>query len=150
MTRPEPMPVLSAKLSKPPFRGFALLCLLAACAARAGRQEEKDVVTYHPSSQVRVIPDLVYATYGRQRLLLDLYLPLRQAEKFPAVVVVRGGGWLASDRKRFAHVSAALAERGVVAASIEYRTAGEALFPGAIQDVKAAIRWLRAHAARYG
>jgi arylsulfatase A len=96
-----------------------------------------------------VLPDLAYATYGQQRLFLDLYLPLRPAGDRPAVVVVRGGGWLVGDRKRFAHIASALADRGVVAASIEYRTADQALFPAAIQDVKAAIRWLRAHAAEY-
>lgn len=57
---------------------------------------------------------------------------------------------MVNDRKRFAHVASALAERGVAAACIEYRTADEAAFPGAIQDVKAAVRWMRANATRYG
>jgi pectinesterase len=57
---------------------------------------------------------------------------------------------MVNDRKRFAHVASALAERGIAAACIEYRTADEAPFPGAIQDVKAAVRWMRANAKRYG
>jgi len=57
---------------------------------------------------------------------------------------------MVNDRKRFAHVASALAERGVAAACIEYRTADEAAFPGAIQDVKAAVRWMRANATKYG
>jgi pectinesterase len=39
---------------------------------------------------------------------------------------------------------------GVVAASIEYRTSDEAKFPAAVQDVKTAVRWMRAHAVEYG
>lgn len=54
------------------------------------------------------------------------------------------------DRKRFAHVASALAERGVAAACIEYRTADQAVFPAAIQDVKAGVRWMRANAVQYG
>lgn len=57
---------------------------------------------------------------------------------------------MVNDRAEFAHVASALAERGVAAASIEYRTADEAAFPGAVQDVRAAIRWMRANAAVYG
>jgi len=66
------------------------------------------------------------------------------------VIVVRGGGWMVNDRKRFAHIASALAERGLAAASIEYRSADEAAFPGAVQDVKAAVRWMRANSQTYG
>src|SRR5439155_21813510 len=48
------------------------------------------------------------------------------------------------------HIASALAEKGVAAACIEYRTAEEAAFPGALQDVKAAVRWMRTNAAKYG
>ena len=57
---------------------------------------------------------------------------------------------MVNDRTRFAHVASALAEKGVAAACIEYRTADEVAFPCAIQDVKAAVRWMRANAAQYG
>jgi acetyl esterase/lipase len=127
-------------------------CLLfgARVAAVQGEPAEKDFVEYRPSAQVRVIPDLAYAKYGDRTLPLDLYLPSEPGQGRPGVIVVRGGGWMVNDRKRFAHVASALAEKGVAAACIEYRIAEEAAFPGAIQDVKAAVRWMRANAARYG
>jgi arylsulfatase A len=129
---------------------FGPCLLLAAIVAEAqGEPSEKDFVEYRPSARVRVIPDLTYAKYGDRTLLLDLYLPPQPGKVRPGVIVVRGGGWMVNDRKRFAHVASALAERGVAAACIEYRTAEEAPFPGAIQDVKAAVRWMRANAARY-
>src|SRR5438093_5896434 len=107
-------------------------------------------VQYHPSPRVRVVPDLVFARYVKRALRLDLYLPIDSKEAVPGVIVIRGGGWTVNDRKESAHVASALAERGVAAASIEYRTADEAAFPRALQDVKAAIRWMRANARLYG
>jgi len=123
----EPIPTQATQLSKDPTR-----------------------VQYHPSPRVRVVPAIVFARYGKRALRLDLYLPIDSKEAVPGVIVIRGGGWMVNDRKESAHVASALAERGVAAASIEYRTADEAAFPGAVQDVKAAIRWMRASAKPYG
>jgi acetyl esterase/lipase len=71
------------------------------------------------------------------------------------IVYVHGGGWIAGGPRRSAAYSdwpkvlASVAARGYVVASVSYRFSREAPFPAAIQDVKAAIRWLRAHAATY-
>ncbi|HYO46281.1 MAG TPA: alpha/beta hydrolase, partial [Gemmatimonadota bacterium] len=107
-------------------------------------------VRYRPSDRVRVVPGAVFARYGSRSLRLDLYLPAEEVGAVPGVVVIRGGGWTVNDRAESAHVAAALAERGVAAATIEYRTADEAPFPAAVQDVKAAVRWMRANATTYG
>jgi acetyl esterase/lipase len=107
-------------------------------------------VQYHPSPRVRVVPDIMFARYGKRALRLDLYLPIVNKAAVPGVIVIRGGGWTVNDKGESAHVASALAERGVAAASIEYRTAHEAPFPGAVQDVKAAVRWMRANAKLYG
>src|SRR5215475_2778654 len=129
---------------------LALAASLVFAANSYEQPRQKNFVKYHVSPKVRVVSKLLYAQYGRRRLFLDLYLPLPAAQNRPGVIVVRGGGWLVGDRKRFAHVASALAERGVAAACIEYRTADKAPFPAAIQDVKAAIRWMRANAKQYG
>jgi len=126
-------------------------CITLLPADLPAGQAEQDFVQYSASPRVRVVPDLVYARYGQRALLLDLYLPMNPAKRaFPGAIVVRGGGWMVNDRKRFAHIASALAERGLAAASIEYRNADEAAFPGAIQDVKAAVRWMRANSRTYG
>lgn len=129
---------------------FALAASLVFAANSYEQLRQKNFVKYHTSPKVRVVSKLMYAQYGRRRLFLDLYLPRPAAQNRPGVIVVRGGGWLVGDRKRFAHVASALAERGVAAACIEYRTADKAPFPAAIQDVKAAVRWIRANAKQYG
>jgi acetyl esterase/lipase len=100
---------------------------------------------------VRVVHDLVYAEYGERRLKLDLYLPSESGKRgaTPAVIVVRGGGWRSGDKEAFGFIAGQLAKEGFVAASIEYRTSAEARFPAAVQDVKAAVRWMRAHASAY-
>jgi len=106
-------------------------------------------------------PSLVYAQpVGFRRLTLDLYLPpasrARPAAGYPLVVYLHGGAWLAGDARAnrpfvdFPGVLASLAARGYAVASLEYRLSGEARFPAQIQDVKAAIRWIRSHASAYG
>lgn len=94
--------------------------------------------------------DVVYARYGDRTLLADLFVPQDKPGPLPAVVVVHGGGWANGDKARFRALSLALAARGYVTAAVEYRLAGEARFPAAIHDVRAAVGFLRANAARYG
>jgi len=104
------------------------------------------------------LADVTYAVIpGFRPLILDLYLaPSGAKATHPLVIFVHGGGWQSGhtlNSGAFADwpgVLAALAARGYVVASVEYRLSGEAHFTAAIQDVKAAIRWLRTHASEYG
>lgn len=102
-------------------------------------------------------PDIEYANLvGYRPLLLDLYRPASTGPARPLVIYIHGGGWSRGDARtsgpmaNFPGVLTSLAARGFVVASINYRLSGEALFPAQIQDVKAAIRFLRANAARFG
>ena len=95
--------------------------------------------------------NLVYARAGGWDLHLDLFLPQAAAGKgpFPALVYIHGGGWRSGSKDRFHPQAAYLAKRGLIGASIEYRLSGEAKFPAALKDVKAAVHWLRANARHY-
>ena len=93
--------------------------------------------------------DLVYAKNGEREMLLNLYHPKGQKEKLPAIVCLHGGGWSKGKRQHAAHFAQALAARGFVAVAIDYRLSGEAKFPAHIEDAKAAVRWLRAHADQW-
>jgi len=102
-------------------------------------------------------PDVVYSTVnGFRPLTLDVYAPARKGPPKPLVIYIHGGGWMGGTSRNaaayanFPAVMADLAARGYVVASLNYRLGGEAKFPAATEDVDAAIRWLRAHAADYG
>jgi acetyl esterase/lipase len=93
--------------------------------------------------------DLAYASLSEAEKL-DIYLP-DGSGPFPLVVSVHGGAFMMGDKRdEFAVVGFdQLLEAGYALASINYRLSGEAKAPAQIQDVKAAVRWLRAHARDY-
>lgn len=99
---------------------------------------------------VRAVPGITYVRRGAHDLKLDLYMPAAAGAPRPAIVFVHGGGWRVGVRANFAPMAIRMAERGYVTATISYRLAPEAPYPAAIHDVKAAVRWVRAHAADYG
>ena len=81
---------------------------------------------------------------------LNLYVP--NAENPPLIVLVHGGGFVLNDlESRQAQLFYQyFRDRGYACATVNYRLAQEAPFPAAVQDVKAAVRFLRANAAQYG
>jgi acetyl esterase/lipase len=98
---------------------------------------------------VEIQRDLVYSSVGSRELHLDLFLPKEGAGPFPAVVYIHGGGWSGGNKNAFQRQAAYMATKGYVGACIQYRLSGEARYPAAVHDSKAAVRWLRANAARY-
>jgi acetyl esterase/lipase len=102
-------------------------------------------------ASVRAVRNVTYARRGAHDLQLDLYLPASGASSpLPAIVFVHGGGWRAGVRANFAPMAIRMAERGYAAVTISYRLSPEARYPAAIHDAKAAVRWVRVHAADYG
>jgi acetyl esterase/lipase len=101
---------------------------------------------------VKVERNLTFASTGKKNLKLSLYLPDNSSSKVkvPVVVLIYGGAWMM--RNLWAETPKAqwLARHGYAAAVIDYRLSSEALFPAQIYDCKAAVRWLRANAAKYG
>lgn len=106
---------------------------------------------------VSVSADITYSTIpGYRPLILDLYRPAERSAALPLVIYVHGGGWMAGHTRQsgafsdFTAVLSDLSARGYVVASLEYRLSKEAPFPAAIDDVRTAIRFLKANAGRYG
>lgn len=93
---------------------------------------------------------VTFARYGDREMQLDLYRPKEAIKPLPAIICIHGGGWFKGDRTAMTNLAQTLASRGFVAATISYRLSGEAKFPAAIQDCKAAVRFLRASAAKFG
>ncbi len=109
------------------------------------------------SEGVTATADVIYKVEnGFRPLTMDIYRQTDVAEPRPLVLYIHGGGWQSSHKRAagvftdFPGVLADLASHGYVTASAEYRLSGEAPFPAAEYDVKAAIRYLRAHADDYG
>ena len=97
--------------------------------------------------------NLVYADIlGYRPLRLDLHVPAG-AGPWPLVVWVHGGAWRNGDRKSLPDTYGSLGffdriqRRGYAVASVDYRLSAEATFPAQLDDVRAAIRWLRENAA---
>ncbi|MBN1372634.1 MAG: alpha/beta hydrolase [Anaerolineaceae bacterium] len=82
---------------------------------------------------------------------LDIYVPESGDAPFPVILAVHGGAFMMGD-KGDVQVLPMLAglKRGYAVVSINYRMSGEALFPALVHDIKAAVRWVRGKAARYG
>src|SRR5882724_10019737 len=90
-----------------------------------------------------------YANPDNQHLQLNLARPADGAWPSPAVVCIHGGGFRAGKREGWDAMCKQLAGRGYVAVTITYRLAPKFPFPAAVEDCKAAVRWVRANAAKY-
>jgi acetyl esterase/lipase len=93
--------------------------------------------------------DLAYACVSPAQKL-DLYLPQGKSP-FPLVLIVHGGAFMLGDKADQLSKQGTdhLLEHGYAVANVNYRLSGEARAPAQIQDVKTAVRWLRAHAGEY-
>ncbi len=89
--------------------------------------------------------DLSYATTSSAQVL-DLWTPSTGTAPAPLVVYVHGGAWQAGDKSDVEPKVQPLLDAGYAVASVNYRLSPEATFPAGAQDVKAAVRWLRANA----
>ena len=94
--------------------------------------------------------DIEYGNVNGRPLLLDLYRPKEQSEPLPGVLFIHGGGWSGGKRSDYKYYCVRFPQMGYVVATVSYRLVGEATFPACVEDVKCAVRWMRAHAEEYG
>ncbi|MBI1367994.1 MAG: alpha/beta hydrolase fold domain-containing protein [Planctomycetes bacterium] len=125
--------------------------LLISAAAMVHAADEKP--KWH-----RVMPDtpaslaehdrIVCAKFGEREVTMDIYVP-KEGDTFPALLLIHGGGWAKGQVEQDKPLAERLAVQGFVVAQIDYRLSGETKYPAALYDCKAAVRFLRAHAAEY-
>jgi pectinesterase len=101
------------------------------------------------SSSMLQKKDIVYISYGSRKMHLDIYSPQKKKKLFPVVILIHGGGWRSGNRQMEIPMAQFLASHEYVAATIEYRLSPESLYPAAIIDIKAAIKWLRSNSKVY-
>lgn len=90
--------------------------------------------------------DLSYVSGGHARQKLDLYLP-KDGDNLPLIINIHGGAFRMGSKEN--GVPLDYLSQGYAVASINYRLSQHAVFPAQIEDCKAAVRWLRAHASEY-
>jgi acetyl esterase/lipase len=132
-----------------------LVLVFAACASDStgdspSTRPTQATTTPSPGSSPRVFADMAYATQSPLEVL-DLGVPAGKGP-FPLVVFVHGGAFVTGDKSEaaFAPYAQTVLDRGYAVATVNYRLAPQDPFPAAVQDVKAAVRWLRANAGRFG
>jgi acetyl esterase/lipase len=96
------------------------------------------------------VADLIYTPpEWPQALKADVFRP-KCAGPWPGVVLIHGGSWsMADNRWHMAFLARKLAKRGYVVMNVMYRGTPEFRFPAPVDDIREAVRWLRAHAAEY-
>lgn len=101
---------------------------------------------------ITVTEDIRYKDGESDAWKLDLAMPANFGDELrPALVIVHGGGWRGGSKSVdvYQKMMVDYAQLGYVTININYRLLGEADFPACIEDVKTAVRWLRAHAEQY-
>ena len=94
--------------------------------------------------------NISYCNVGDRKLLLDAFYPKQKnSKKRIAVILIHGGGWRTGNRTLHYPLAERLAALGYVCFTPEYRLSTEALYPAAVYDLKASIRWVRKNAAKY-
>src|SRR5579883_1778844 len=119
----------------------AVLLLVCGAVSRGAQLNIPDDVIFEPN--------LEYANPDQQHLELSLARPKEPKRDAPAILCIHGGGFRAGTREGYDGLCLRLAHRGFVAATVTYRLAPKYQFPAAVYDVKAAVRWLRAHREQY-
>jgi acetyl esterase/lipase len=141
------------------MRAPLLAMLLGAGACTPTRPEappvleidEDDMGAQLEREPIRFELDVPYASSNDPRQRLDIYLPRApRSDALPVIVFVHGG-WMHGDKAEGAPRLLPYVRGGEYAGvSVGYRVAGQATWPARLHDVKAAIRWIRAHASAYG
>jgi acetyl esterase/lipase len=91
-----------------------------------------------------------YCKLSSRSLSLDVFsLPKNGKVKRTAIIIIHGGGWRSGDKSLHHPLAQQLAQIGYTCFTPAYRLSTEALFPAAVYDVKAAVRWVRANAKKY-
>jgi acetyl esterase/lipase len=98
------------------------------------------------SADIRRRDNVVFGTGGGRDLRCDIYEPMTGSAHHAAVLMIHGGAWVRGDKSIMQAQAEYLVRRGYVCMSAEYRLTPESPWPAQIHDVKAALRWLRAHA----
>ncbi len=121
------------------FRVVVTGCLVTLCTSLTAQQDAR--IDYQEN--------VVYGRGGDLELHLDIAVPSDLDGPAPCIVVIHGGAWRGGDKRMHKQEILTFARQGYVSATLQYRLCPENRFPAQVEDVKCAIRYLRAHADQY-
>ncbi|HYQ57234.1 MAG TPA: alpha/beta hydrolase [Draconibacterium sp.] len=125
-----------------------IVSIFFSCAAQNINKSSIDLFGSNYKT-ITVTKDIPYRSGDSEAWKLDLAMPVNFGNEVrPALVIVHGGGWSGGSKNVdvYQKMMVDYANKGYVTINVEYRLTGEAPFPACIEDVKCAVRWLRAHA----
>jgi acetyl esterase/lipase len=121
---------------------------LAVCAfASAAFAQQRPMRPLQVPEGVKALRDIEYVPGGGRAQSLDLYAPEAAKTPLPLIIWIHGGAFRAGDKQQCPVLPST--RHGYAVTSINYRLSQQAKFPAQIEDCKAAVRWLRAHAKEY-
>jgi len=107
------------------------------------------IVYLSENKNIKATENVVYKTISTNRALhLDIYQP-KKAGKYPAVIMIHGGGWRSGNKIMQRPMAQAIATEGFVTIAVEYRLSLQAKYPAAVHDIKTAIRFVKDNAERF-
>ncbi|HAE23405.1 MAG TPA: alpha/beta hydrolase [Spirochaetaceae bacterium] len=147
-------------------RSFIIICLILLGFVSGVAADDTQIAQAAQSPAGRILPagskssvdtswvqkkylDVPYASLSATQKL-DLYIPNEGSGPYPLIIEIHGGGFISGSKSSQISPMLEAVKKGYALASINYRLSAEAIWPAQINDVKAAIRFLRANAARYG
>jgi len=99
---------------------------------------------------VKADKEITYKSVDGQMVKLDVFSPKKaKVKRLPAILIIHGGGWRSGNRTQHYPLAQQLAQKGYVCFTPSYRLSTEALYPAAVQDLKAAVNWVKANASKY-
>jgi len=131
-----------------PFVALSLLVLLAS----PGLAQSTDSATWavEIGNDYRITPNVTYLTADGHESKLDVIAPFPVTEPRPTLLYFHGGGWVGGSKDTVFLRHLPYIEKGWAVVNVTYRLAGVALAPGAVEDARCALRWVKRNAEEYG
>src|SRR5690606_1701966 len=102
------------------------------------------------SEKIIARENVIYKKTAEKNLTADVYMPVSSgSQKYPAVLLIHGGGWLTGTKENLQVMSQHLANSGYVAITVAYRLGTDATYPAGVLDLKDAVKWMRENANQY-
>jgi acetyl esterase/lipase len=133
---------------KPYLPSIAFVLAFSTTAGLAQPSSKQPQCRFPLPPGVKALKDLEYGRGSGRAMLLDPYLPEKGDKPLPLIIWIHGGAWMAGS-KDGPSPALRFTANGYAVARVGYRLSQEAKFPAQIHDCKAAVRWLRANAAKY-